>query len=337
MRTLPPLNGIRAFEAAARHQSFSRAGEELFVTAAAVSQQVKSLEQWLGVQLFQRLPRGLALTAAGAAYLPKLTDILDRLAQATAEVKGQSDQGHILTVSATPGFAAMWLGPRVWSFATQHPELDVRIATSARPPDFERGNLDLAIRYGRGHYPGFTTELLLRDGMTPMCSPRLLEGDVPLKTPQDLRYHTLLHTDTAVLAGFQCSWQDWFEAAGIRDMDSNRGLHFSEYHLVVQETIAGRGVALGHIALMGEELKAGRLVRPFDVVLYSGGDYYVVYPPGSETVPKVAAFRSWLQEQVAEYYLTQDPLLDSRVVLPKPRNRARHVGRSTASSIYPLP
>jgi LysR family transcriptional regulator, glycine cleavage system transcriptional activator len=313
MRNLPPLNGVRAFEAAARHESFSKAGDELCVTAAAVSQQVKSLEQWLGVPLFQRLPRGLALTAAGRGFLPRLSDALDRLAQATDAVKGLGEEGRILTVSSTPGFAALWLAPRVWSFATQHPELDVRVATSARPPDFEHG-LDLAIRYGRGHYPGFSAEVLMRDGMTPMCSPRLQEGRYPLRTVQDLRHHTLLHSDTAALAGFQSSWQDWLAVAGVRDVAGYRGLHFSDYHLVMQETIAGRGVALGHIALMGEELKSGRLIRPFEPVLATGGDYYLVYPPGAEQIPKVAAFLNWLWEQVAHYCREQDSQLRGRAV-----------------------
>ncbi|RFA30507.1 hypothetical protein CAI21_05525 [Alkalilimnicola ehrlichii] len=314
MRTLPPLNGIRAFEAAARHQSFSRAGEELHVTPAAVSQQVKGLEEWLGLKLFQRLPRGLVLTAAGRAYMPRLTEVLDRLETATEEVKG-ADESGILNVSATPGFASMWLAPRVWSFASQHQDLDVRIATSARPPDFSAGNLDLAIRYGRGRYKGFTSELLLQDGMTPVCSPRLLEGPQPLKSPEDLKHHTLLHNETAVLAGFHSSWQDWFEAAGVEGMEGHRGIHFSDYHLVMQETIAARGVALGHIALTGEDLQSGRLVRLFDTVLDSGGDYYVVYPPGAETVPKITAFLSWLRDEVAQCASGQQALVANRVSL----------------------
>ncbi len=316
MRTLPPLNGIRAFEAAARHESFRKAGEELCVTPAAVSQQVKLLEQWLDVPLFQRLPSGLALTLAGRNYLPKLTDVLERLAQATEQLKQSGDAG-ILTISATPGFASMWLGPRVWSFATMHPDLDVRIATSARSPDFSSGSLDLAIRYGRGNYPGYTSELLLRDGMTPVCAPHLLEGPKALKTPHDLRHHMLLHSETAVMAGFHSSWQDWFEAAGLQDLSSHRGIHFSDYHLIMQEAVAGRGVGLGHIALMGAELRSRRLVRPFDVVLDSGGDYYLVYPPGAEQVPKVAAFLTWLREQVDQCCVKTDPSLDRRISLER--------------------
>lgn len=298
MRHLPPLNAVRAFEAAARHESFARAAAELFVTAAAVSQQVKSLEDWLDVRLFERQPRGLALTPAGRGYLARLTELLDRLAEATETVKRL---GHtsILTVGVTPGFAALWLGPRLWHFATQHPELDIRVAATVRPDEASHDSVDLSIRYGRGQYPGLISELLLKDGLAPLCSPRLLEGPYPLRVPEDLRHYTLLHNESALLTGFRATWQDWFDAAGVRGIDAHRGLHFSDLHLVIQEAVAGRGVALGHMALVGDELKAGRLVKPFELELAGGGDYYIVHPPGAEQLNKVAAFLSWLRAQVA--------------------------------------
>jgi LysR family glycine cleavage system transcriptional activator len=299
MRSLPPLNGVRAFEAAARHESFSRAAEELFVTPAAISQQVKALEGWLDVELFQRQPRGLLLTSAGKLYLSRLTDLLDRLADATEAVK---NAGHtaVLTVSATPGFAAMWLGPRLWNFANAHPELDIRISTSVRPVDLVRDGMDVAIVYGPGGAPGLISELLMRDMVTPVCSPRLLEGPHPLREPKDLRHHVLLHNESPVVSSFRMDWEDWLQAAGVQGVATHRGLHFNDPTLVIQEAIAGRGVALGHTALIGEELKAGRLVQPFELMLVGRGDYYVIHQPGAEQLPNAAAFLAWLRTQVAQ-------------------------------------
>lgn len=300
MRALPPLNAVRAFEAAARHESFAKAAAELCVTPAAVSQQVKVLEQWLDLQLFERHARRLSLTPAGRSYLPRLTEVLDLLAEATDSVR-RAGRARALTVSVPPGFAAVWLGPRLWSFATEHPELPIRIAATLRPSEALREEaVDIAIRYGRGDYPGFTSELLRRDGLTPVCSPRLLEGPHPLTTPTNLRYHTLLHNESTALAGFHVTWQDWLEAAGVEGVDGQRGLYFSDMHLVMQETIAGRGVGLGHMALIGEHLRSGRLVKPFDLVLAGRGDYYLVFPPGSSHQPTVVAFVRWLRAQMEE-------------------------------------
>ncbi|KAB7628171.1 transcriptional regulator GcvA [Alkalilimnicola sp. S0819] len=299
-RRLPPLNAVRAFEAAGRHESFSRGAEELFVTPAAVSQQVRALEHWLGVQLFERKARGLALTPAGRSYLPRVSEVLDRLADATQSVR-RLGHSSILSVGVTPGFASLFLAPRLWRFASEHPELDVRIATQMRPVAFDEDTVDVAVRYGRGDFPGLSSEFLLRDGVTPICSPRLLEANEhPLRSPEDLRYYTLLHNESAVLAGFRVTWKDWLDAAGAHQVDCRRGPRFSDVHLVMQEALAGHGVGLGHMALIGEELRAGRLVAPFDLVLAGGGDYHVVYPPGAEEQPKVAAFLKWLRAQVSE-------------------------------------
>lgn len=299
MRPLPPLNAVRAFEAAARHESFAKASAELHVTPAAVSQQVKALEGWLGMPLFERHARRLSLTPAGRAYLPRLTEVLDLLAEATDSVR-RTGRNKVLTVSVPPGFAAVWLGPRLWSFANEHQDLDIRISATMRPAEAMSDAVDVAIRYGRGTYPGFTTELLRRDGLTPVCSPRLMEGPHALTTPRNLQYHTLLHNESTVLAGFHVTWQDWLDAAGVHGVDGQRGLHFSDMHLVMQETIAGRGVGLGHMALIGEHLRAGRLVKPFDLVLAGRGDYYLVFPPGAQQQPTVVAFVRWLRTQMEQ-------------------------------------
>lgn len=306
MRQLPPLNAVRAFEAAARHESFAKAAEELFVTPAAVSQQVKTLEDWLGISLFQRQARGLHLTPAGRAYLPLLTDVLDRLASATDAVRRMA-QTNVLTVSVTPGFASLWLGPRLWSFASKHPELDIRITATSRPVQTDEEQMDLIIRFGRGEYPGMHVELLLEDGLTPVCAPSLMQGPHPLRTPSDLKYHMLLHNEAVAAAGFRASWQDWLELAGVRDVDGRRGLHFSDFPLVLQEALAGRGVGLGHIALIQQELRAGRLVQPFELVMHTGGDYYIVHRPGAEQQPKVAAFLEWLRQEVARDRVGGEP------------------------------
>jgi LysR family glycine cleavage system transcriptional activator len=299
MRKIPPLNSVRAFEAAARHESFIKAAEELCVTPPAISQQVKQLEDWLGRKLFRRLNRGLVLTPAGQTYLHSLTDLLDRLESATSFVLGVPESS-ILTVGVTPGFAALWLGPRLWSFATSHPELDIRVSASVHPLGGERRNIDVAIPYGEGNYRGYTCELLLKDGLTPVCAPSLLNGPHPLRTPEDLSRHTLLHNESAVVAGFNATWQDWLDAVGGHRVDPHRGLHFSDLHLVMQEAIAGRGVGLGHLALIGEELRSGRLVRPFEEVLPARGDFHVVYQPDAERASRVEAFLDWLRQQAAE-------------------------------------
>lgn len=306
MRVLPPLNGIRAFEAAARHESFTRAAEELYVTPAAISQQVKALEGWLDVELFQRRPRGLSLTVAGKRYQARLTDILDRLAEATEAVKS-TGRTTVLTVSTTPGFAAMFLTPRLWNFTNAHPDMDIRVSVSSKPADLVRDGVDVAIRYGRGADPGLMAELLVKDSVTPVCSPQLLEGPRPLREPSDLRHHVLLHNDSPVVAGYRVDWDDWLQAAGVQGIPSHRGLHFDEPNLVTQEAIAGRGVALGHLALIGEQLRAGRLVQPFELVLAGRSDYYIVYQLGADEQPKVKAFVDWLHAQVAQDLSRSEP------------------------------
>lgn len=298
MRKLPPLNAIRAFEAAARHESFIKAAEELSVTAPAISQQVRQLEEWLKIKLFTRLNRGLALTPAGRDYVEALTKILDRLERHTTELQNAAEL-EVLNVYVTPGFAALWLSPKLWGFMDEHPELTIRISAMARPLDGIRSSADVAISYGDGGFRGLSSELLLRDGLTPVCAPALLSTG-SIEHPNDLKRHTLLHNESAVVAGLHATWSDWLEAAGANQVNPRRGLYFSDFHLVIQEAIAGRGIGLGHLALIGQELRTGRLVRPFDVVLPAVGDYYAVYRPGAEHTPKVAAFLGWLRDRARE-------------------------------------
>ncbi len=286
-RHLPPLNALRAFEAAARHLSFSRAAEELHVTHAAISHQVKALEERLGVKLFRRLTRAVRLTDAGQAYLPVLRDAFDRIAEATERLVA-SDTIGALTVSTTPGFAARWLVSRLVAFREAYPDIDIRLTPSLHLVDFAREEVDVAVRYGRGEWPGLRADCLLTLNVFPVCSPKLLEGPHPLLTPDDLRHHTLLHDDMAA------DWGRWLLVAGVDGIDTTRGPRIHDSSLVLQAAVDGLGVALARSALAAADLAAGRLVKLFDISLPSVACYYVVYPEAWADRPKIAAFREWL-------------------------------------------
>lgn len=293
-RRLPPLNAVRAFEAAARHLSFTRAAEELNVTQAAVSHQVKALEERLGVTLFRRLNRGLILTDAGTLYLRELESILDRLEQATERLRA-SEAAALLTVSTGTSFASKWLVPRLQRFRERCPDLDVRIDANDALTDFRRDNVDLAIRYGRGIYPGLRSVKLMQDIVFPVCSPRLLEGPQPLREPEDLKYHTLLH-DQGVVE----DWPSWLRTAGVTGVDASRGPSFSLSAMLVEAAIAGQGVALTRRSMVAHDLREGRLVQPFSsVTLRSEFSYWVVCPEATADKPKIAEFRTWLVEEAA--------------------------------------
>lgn len=286
-RRLPPLNALRAFEAAARHLSFTRAADELAVTQAAVSHQVRTLEEWLGLKLFQRENRTIYLTRQGQAYLPAVRQALDLVAEATRRLV-ETDARGPLTVSALPSFAAKWLLPRLSQFRARHPEIDVRISTSDHMVDFVRDDVDMAVRMGRGGWPGVTAIKFLDEDLFPVCSPRLLEGPHPLRKPEDLKHHTLLHDD------MRQDWRTWFLAAGVEGIDPTRGPGYSDSSMVIQAAVEGQGVALGRSALAASDLASGRLVKPFEVTLPANFAYYVVYPPAAIEQPKVKAFVDWL-------------------------------------------
>ena len=293
-RRLPPLNALRAFEAAARHLSFTKAAEELYVTQAAVSHQVKALEAALGVQLFRRLNRRLMLTDAGQLYLPALTEAFDGIDAATARLRADEDAGR-LSVSVANSLAAKWLLPRLPRFRERHPEIDVEVSASDRLVEFGRDNVDMGIRYGLGDYPGLKVDPLLEDTVFPVCSPTLRDGQPPLRAPADLEHHTLLHDD--VRTGEAPSWRTWLAAAGVAGVDPSRGPRYSHSSLVLQATIEGQGVALGRSSLVSLDLEAGRLVQPFGPTLPSHYACYVVSPVATAERPKIKAFRDWLFEE----------------------------------------
>lgn len=295
-RRLPPLNALRAFEAAARHLSFTKAAEELYVTQAAISHQVKALEETLGVKLFRRFNRRLMLTDAGQIYLPALSEAFDAVEVATRRLRATEESGP-LKVSVANSMAAKWLLPRLRDFHIQHPDIEVQVSASDRLVDFTRDDIDLGIRHGRGNYPGLHVELLTDDVVFPACSPALLEGPHPLRKPEDLKHHTLLH-DEIIRDEFP-DWHGWLEAAGVEGVNADRGSRFSHSSLVIQAAIDGQGVALTRGSLVGLDLEAGRLVRPFGPELRSNFATYIVIPEGTTERPKVKAFRAWLLAQAA--------------------------------------
>ena len=292
-RSLPPLNALRAFEAAARNLSFTRAAEELHVTHSAISHQVKGLEAYLEVLLFVRLNRAVKLTDAGKAYLPALRDAFDRIADATAGIRTR-DRAGALTISTSPAFAAKWLVPRLSGFREARPEIDVWLTPTLHLVDFTRGEVDAAVRWGDGEWPGLRADLLGAMNVFPVCSPRLLRGPHPLRTPADLRHHPLLHD-----AGGE-DWRRWLLAAGVDGVDPTPGLHFHDSSLVIQAAVEGQGVALAYSALAADDLAERRLVRPFEISLPTDYAYYFVCPEASAEIHKIAAFRDWMLAEVSK-------------------------------------
>jgi LysR family glycine cleavage system transcriptional activator len=252
-RRLPPLNALRSYEAAARHRSFSKAAEELGVTPAAVSYQVRTLEDHVGVALFQRVKRQLVLTVAGRACLPGIQGAFEGLAASINAISVAGRSG-VLTVSVAPSFASKWLLPRLHFFQAVHPDIDVRVSASMQLADFASGDVDLAIRYGTGRYPGLVSEQILCESVIPVCSPKLLESPDPLRSPADIRSHTLLHDDSPDEDESCPTWETWLNAAGVPGIDARRGPRFDQSSMVLEAAALGRGVALAKSALAAVDL-----------------------------------------------------------------------------------
>lgn len=290
MSRLPSLNGLRAFEAAARHLSFTNAAAELNVTQTAISHQIRRLEQELGIRLFVRQNRALALTSEARDYLPGVRAAFNDLRLATDRLL-RKDNEHVLTVSTLASLAAKWLLPRLSSFQDEHPGIDVRITTSSTLVDFRNGDVDAAIRYGRGHWPGLRADWLMSDELFPVCSPVLLGGSRPLKCPQDLAQHTLLHTS----GGYDDDWRLWLTAAGLpTDISEHPAATFDLIFMTVQAAIDGIGVAIGRTSYVEGDIASGRLVVPFRIALPADAGFYLVSPEARADSGKLAAFRQWL-------------------------------------------
>jgi LysR family glycine cleavage system transcriptional activator len=285
-RHLPPLNALKAFEAAARHESFTRAAEELCVTQGAVSHQVKALEAELGVKLFNRERQRLVITEAGRSYLEVVRDALDRIAAGTERLLQRQTAGS-LTVSTSPNFASKWLVHRLGRFAQAHPSIDLRISASLHHVDFAREDVDLAIRHGDGQAPGLHVARLCVEELAPVCSPKLRRRG-GLREPSDLTHYTLLHVND------RNDWQKWIAAAGAPNVDVSRGPVLNQASMALDAAIDGQGIALARTALAAWDLIAGRLVRPFKLALPLPYAYWIVCPKVTSKLPKIVAFRDWL-------------------------------------------
>ena len=297
-RLLPSLNALRAFEAAGRHTSFSRAAEELHVTPAAVGQQVRALESYLGEALFVRLNRSVELTVAGQALLPGVSDGFDQLAR-TMEAFYRRTVRRPLTVSVEPNFGAKWLVRRLDRFRERHPGIEIRLDATARVVDFAREAVDLAIRYGDGNYPGLRCDVLFEEDVFPVCSPALLEGPHPLEHPEDLGWHALLRQEWAPGNPTWPDWAMWLRAAGVENVDPTQGPEFGSgsYGLMMDAALAGQGVALASSVLAADDIEAGRLVKPFDLSMHQSLRYYLVGPEATADEPMTAAFREWVSSE----------------------------------------
>ncbi len=288
-----PLNALRAFEASARHLSHVKAAAELFVTPAAVSHQVKRLEEHLGLQLFRRQPRGLLLTESGQLLASGLRDVFQRLDQVIDDVT-RRDEKTPLSVSVPPMFAVKWLVPRLQQFGERHPDIDVRLSSSRDLVDFRRDGFDAAVRLGGGNYPGLDATKLLDESVTPMCSPKLLPDGRSMAHPDELRRFVLLHDDSLLTLREEPSWETWLRVAGASGVDPSRGPHFSQPDHALQAAIDGAGFVLGWRSLAADDVAAGRLIAPFGQVLPLGSAFYLVYPQAHAARPRVRAFREWL-------------------------------------------
>lgn len=294
-RRLPPLSSLRAFEVVARHATFRAAAAELHVTPAAVIQQVKALEGFVGRTLIRRHGRGYSLTPDGAAGLEALRSGFNQL---SAAVDAMSSGGRrILTISAVPSLSAEWLVPRLHRFREQHPDIDILLHAAVEMVDLQHSQVDVGLRYGSGSYPGIVSERLFEDEIFPVYSPQLLRGRRTLKSPSDLRGHELIHTGWAEETGHWPGWSDWLRAAGVTGIAVDKGLRFSDGALAIQAALSGQGVALGSKALALDHLAAGRLVRPFELSLVTDFAYYIACAKKRREEPDIVAFRRWIMAE----------------------------------------
>jgi LysR family glycine cleavage system transcriptional activator len=290
---LPPLNALKAFEAAARHESFTRAAEELFVTQGAVSHQVKALEGDIGVKLFNRERQRLVITEAGRDYLNIVRDAFDRIAVGTERLLQRQNAG-VLTVSTSPDFAAKWLVQRLGHFVEAHPEIDLRVSASLHHVDFAREEVDLAVRHGEGDWPGLDAVKLSTEQLFPVCSPKLVLGKRGPRRPADLLKYPLIHT------GDRSGWARWLQSVGIDDSKAIHGPVLNRDAISLDAAINGQGIALGRTTLVASDLINGRLARPCAEALPLSKTYWIVCPKAAAAQPKIATFRDWLLAEAAD-------------------------------------
>jgi LysR family transcriptional regulator, glycine cleavage system transcriptional activator len=293
LRQLPALNAIKAFEAAARHESFSRAADELYVTHGAVSHQIRALEEELGVKLFARDGKRVRLTDVGRRYAAQVRTALISLAEATREIRA-GDRDRRLVVSMLSSFAARWVTPRIGSYIEANPQWDLELLSTNALTDFARDDVECAVRFGYGNYPGLHTELLLEEVFFPACSPTFNGGNLP-KTPADLAKAPLLRSDDEL-------WRPWFDAAGLTDWpEPKRGVLYQDSSNLLQAAIDGQGIALTRRSLAMHEVASGRLVRLFDIDGPSPWQYFFICTPQMLQTARVKAFRDWVFDEVARF------------------------------------
>lgn len=296
MGQLPPLNALRAFEVIARHLSFARAAQELNVTPAALSHQIRALEEQLGTPLFHRRTRAIELTEAGRLIYPGLHAGFDSLRRAMAALD-RDRAGNVLVISATPGLVAKWLMPRLWRFLRAHPDIDARVSGTLKIVDFAAEGVDVGIRLSKQITSDLHVELLFTDSMIPVCAPQLVEQG--LRSAADVVRFPLIHYDFATSMHAPPVWADWFPVAGLQGADASRGLRVNAADHALEAAVAGAGVALAHKLIASDDVHAGRLVA-FGPELPLNSAYHFVCPKGHETRPKVRAFREWLFAEMAE-------------------------------------
>lgn len=292
---LPPLPAVRAFEAAARHGGFQGAAEELHVSAGAIAHQVKQLESWLGVSLFQRLPRGVLLTAAGRQYAQAVRPLLTGLADASDAVKRHGDE-RVVTVTSVPSLVSRWLLPRLGRLREQHPEIDMRVLSSIHTVDFQRDGVDVAIRLGTGPYPGLKAEVLMEEWFSAVCSPAF-RAAANISSPADLLHQPLLHDEVEARIPDEINWSRWLQACGVH-YTNVAGPSFSHTYLTLEAAAAGQGVAIAAEPFIAEYLRSGRLVRLFPQRVRGPYRFYLLRPPAADARPLVQAFCDWIKAEV---------------------------------------
>jgi LysR family glycine cleavage system transcriptional activator len=288
---LPNFSALRAFEAAARHENFSRAAEELHLTHGAISHQVRALEEELGLPLFVRNGRQVRVTAEGRRFAEAIAQAVGDIAQAAATLRPAAGSIQRLSVTAIPSFAARWLAPRLGTFIEQNPGVEVILQASSQLQDLVREGIDVGIRFGKGRYPGLVAERLMGEVYYPVVSPNYRYGPLPLK-PDDLAQATLLRSNEP--------WAPWFKAAGLTLPEPAGGLMFEDLSMLIRSCMDGDGVALVRHVVAMQEIASGQLIRLFDITAPSDEDYYLVSPPGVYGKPQVRAFRDWLKTEIAE-------------------------------------
>src|SRR5882757_1459980 len=316
---MPPLNALRAFEAAARHLSLTKAAQELNVTAGALSHQIRGLEDLLGLKLFERHVRSIALTSTGRQLFPGLQTGFVHIRDAVAGISDASDE-RILVISTPPGLTAKWLAPRLYRFSAAHPEIDVRVSSSLGNANFTTDGVDVAVR-NLSADPVADADLvidrLIALNLVPVCSPRLIETYGPFTSPAALKGVPLIHDESLASRADMPTWLDWFTAAGVSGVDVNRGLRFNSADHALDATVEGAGVLLAHDVLAYDELRTGRLIAPFELTLPTHRAYHFICTKRRQDHPNVQAFRAWIKQEVAA--LNWDKCVKARIADASPQ------------------